>query len=342
VTEMQLLTAYFAERRRTHGRFASDALVDLFARERVPSSITLRGIAGFGTTHVLRGDRRLTLSEDPPVTVTAVDSADRIGALTDDVVALIGHGIVTLERARTMPGSLPELLPEATHVRLSMHLGRKQAVTGTPAYVTACDVLHQCGFVTADVSLGVDGTVQGRRRRARFLSRNADVPVLVTGIGTRPQALRAASEVRAALPDTLTSVRPALLCRIDGDTPAEIPEWPLQKLTVHSYEDTRWRGQPLHRALTAQLRAGGQAGGATALRSLWGFRGSRPPRGDRFLQLTRRVPVTTVLVGPAATIAADRRIVDEVTAEHGIVTCEPVTALVVVNGDRRLDVDGAG
>jgi len=368
VTEMQVLTAYFAERRRVHGRFAADAMVDLLEREGVSASITLRGIAGFGTTHMLRGDRVLTLSEDPPVTVTAVDSADRIGALADDVIALTGHGVVTLERA------WPELesLPADTAVRLSMHLGRKQSTAGEPANVTAgepanvtagepanvtagepanvtagepayvavCDVLRRCGFVTADVSLGVDGTVARHRRRARFISRNADVPVLVTGIGTAPQALRAMSELRAALPDTPISVRPALLCRSDGTTLAHPPAtWPLQKLTVHSYEDSRRHGQPLHRALTAQLRATGHAGGATALRSLWGYRGTRPPRGDRFLQLARRVPVTTVLVGPAAALAADRQIIDEVTAEQGIVTCEPVAALVVVNGDRRLDIE---
>ena len=344
MTEMQVLTAYFAERRRVHGRFAADAMVDLLEREGVSASITLRGIAGFGTTHMLRGDRVLTLSEDPPVTVTAVDSADRIGALADDVIALTGHGVVTLERA------WPELesLPADTAVRLSMHLGRKQSTAGEPANVTAgepayvavCDVLRRCGFVTADVSLGVDGTVARHRRRARFISRNADVPVLVTGIGTAPQALRAMSELRAALPDTPISVRPALLCRSDGTTLAHPPAtWPLQKLTVHSYEDSRRHGQPLHRALTAQLRATGHAGGATALRSLWGYRGTRPPRGDRFLQLARRVPVTTVLVGPAAALAADRQIIDEVTAEQGIVTCEPVAALVVVNGDRRLDIE---
>jgi len=337
VTEMRVLTAYFAERRRVHGRFAADAMVDLLEREGVSASITLRGIAGFGTTHMLRGDRALTLSEDPPVTVTAVDSADRIAALADDVIALTGHGVVTLERA------WPELesLPEDTAVRLSMHLGRKQSAAGGPAYVAVCDVLHRCGFVTADVFLGVDGTVARHRRRARFVSRNADVPVLVTGIGTAPQALRAMSELRAALPDVPISVRPALLCRNDGSTLADPPAtWPLQKLTVHSYEDSHRDGRPLHRALTAQLRATGQAGGATALRSMWGYRGTRPPRGDRFLQLARRVPVTTVLVGPAAALAADRQIIDEITAEHGVVTCEPLAVLVAVSGDRRYRSEG--
>ena len=47
------------------------------------------------------------------------------------------------------------------------------------------------------------------------------------------------------------------------------------------------------------------------------------------------MPVTTVLVDTAATMSADYGIVDAVTAEHGVVTCEPVPALIAVNGDQR-------
>ncbi|KMO84689.1 hypothetical protein BST22_17790 [Mycolicibacterium chubuense] len=334
MTEILSLTAYFAERQRSGERFLADAMLDLFEREGVAASMMLRGIAGFGTTHVLRTDRSLTLSEDPPVTVTAVDLPDRIRTLADAAVGLTRRGLITLERAWLLPGSLPADLDG--WVRLSLYLGRKQPVAGVPGYVAVCEVLHRLGFVAADVFLGVDGTVAGERRRARFFSHNTDVPVLITGIGTRTQALAAVDELTGMLASPLFSLRPVVVCKIDGRTLATPPRsWPVQKLTVHTSEDTRHEGRPVHRALMARLRATDHAGGATALRGLWGFRGSQRPHGDRFLQLGRRVPVTTVLVDTAETMAADYGIVDAVTAEHGVVTCEPVPALIAVNGDKR-------
>ena len=48
------------------------------ARSAVATSVMLRGIASFGPRHVLRSDQSLSMSEDPPVAVAAVDTADKI------------------------------------------------------------------------------------------------------------------------------------------------------------------------------------------------------------------------------------------------------------------------
>ena len=98
MTAVLTLTAYFAERERSGDRFLADAVLDLIERRRVGSSVMLRGIASFGPTQVSRSDRSLSLSEDPPVTITAVDTADRITALADEVATLIGRGVITQQR----------------------------------------------------------------------------------------------------------------------------------------------------------------------------------------------------------------------------------------------------
>ena len=58
------LTCYFGERQRSQGRFAADALLDLYGRERIATSILLRGAEGFGARRRPRTDRSLTLSEE--------------------------------------------------------------------------------------------------------------------------------------------------------------------------------------------------------------------------------------------------------------------------------------
>ena len=47
-TDALKLTTYFGERDRAGGRFLSDALVDVYARHRLRTSLVMRGVAGFG------------------------------------------------------------------------------------------------------------------------------------------------------------------------------------------------------------------------------------------------------------------------------------------------------
>ncbi len=69
------MTVYVGERARSGDRFTADALLDLYDAVPVAHSIVVRGIAGFGPRHELRSDVTLTGSEDPPIAVTAVDTA---------------------------------------------------------------------------------------------------------------------------------------------------------------------------------------------------------------------------------------------------------------------------
>ena len=64
------------------------------------TSVVLRGIASFGPHHELRSDQSLSMSEDSPIAIAAVDAADKMAALADRVVAMMTRGLVTLERAR--------------------------------------------------------------------------------------------------------------------------------------------------------------------------------------------------------------------------------------------------
>lgn len=71
------------------------------------------------------------------------------------------------------------------------------------------------------------------------------------------------------------------------------------------------------------------------LRGIWGFHGDHRPHGDRLLTLARRVPVVTIVVDTPERIADSFDVIDELTAEHGLVTSEMVPALVSVRGDAR-------
>ena len=81
-TDSLKLTSYFGERQRCGTGFAADALLALYGRREIATSILLRGTEGFGLKHHLRTDRSLSLSEDLPLITVAVDTRPRITAST--------------------------------------------------------------------------------------------------------------------------------------------------------------------------------------------------------------------------------------------------------------------
>jgi PII-like signaling protein len=332
------LTSYFGERHRSGGRFTADALLDLYGRSEVAASILLRGTEGFGLRQHVRSDRSLTLSEDLPLVAVAVDTRPRVEALLEPVLQLSRPGLVTLERAILLdgppgPGRLPEDL--AGSAKLTVYLGRQERARQRPAFVAVCDLLYQRGIAGATALLGVDGTSRGTRQRARFFGRNADVPMMVIAVGARQQIRQVVPELGGLLRNPLLTLEHVSVCKRDGqllEPPQALPGpdqhglalW--QKLMIYTSEAAQHQGQPIHRAITRRLRGAGVSG-ATTLRGVWGFHGDHRPHGDRVLSAARRVPAVTVVIDTPDKVAAAFAIVDELTAERGLVTAETIPAM---------------
>lgn len=350
------LSAYFPERLRTiadDGRasrpvFLADQVLNLFDDREVATSVMLRGIASFGPIGLLRTDESLTLSEDPPAVVYAVDVEPMINDLVDDVVAITGRGLITLERAQLVRGdAVSDLVKADTSdaIKLSIYVGRTVRVGKLPAYRAVCDVLCRHGFALAAALLGVDGTADGVRYRARFFSRNVNVPMMVISVGTPAQVSAAISELNALIPDPLLTIERIQLCKQDGKllaAPRGLPATdelgrPLwQKLMVHTTEGATYNGAPIHREIVRRLLKSETAQGATAVRGVWGFQGGdAKPHGDRVFQLVRKVPVVTIIVDRPASVARSFQVVDELTAYHGVVTCEMVPAALSIHAPAR-------
>jgi PII-like signaling protein len=331
------LTAYFAERDRSGGGFLGDALLSICERHRLATSILLRGAEGFGRHQVLQTDRLLSLSEDLPMVLAAVDARPRIEAALPEIGAAAEHGLLTLERARLLtervgPVALPEELHEAS--KLTIYCGRHERVGRRPAFVAIVELLRGHGLHSATVLLGVDGTTHGARERARFFGANAHVPLMIIAVGPGTQLSPVLPEVAGLLERPLLTLERVRICKVDGELLAEphhapgtddagLKTW--VKLMVHADHDTLHAGRPLFFEIVRRLRAAG-AGGATVLHGIWGYHGDRAPQGDRLLSLRRHVPATTIVVDKPERIHGWFSIIHELTDQGGVVTSELVPA----------------
>ena len=332
------LTAYIGERDRFEGRPLADVLMDVYERHGIATSALLRGIEGFGIKHRLQTERLLTLSEDLPMLALAIDAPARIEGALAEARTLVSHGLITLERAQSLSGEDAAnglAAPGAETVKLTVHVGRQERAGSRPAYLAVVDCMHRHGLAGASVLLGGDGMAHGVRRRGRFFAGNGEVPLMIVSVGERASVVRALGELAAMLDHPVMTLERVLVCKRDGLTLASLEELPpidanglayWRKLTVYASEQSRAGQAPLYSALVRALRREGAAG-ATALRGIWGYHGDHRPHGERFWSLQRHVPVLAVVLDTPANSLRWFEIVDELTAETGLVTSELVPAL---------------
>jgi PII-like signaling protein len=332
------LTTYFSERDRSGHRLLGDALFDVYERHQIHTSVLLRGAGGFGQHHHIQTDRLLTLSENLPAVSIAIDAKAQIEQALPAVLEVATHGLVTLERAQVLAGdALAGLRQPSTGdglVKITLYGGRAIRAEGRAGYVAAIEVLREAGVTAATTLLAVDGTLHSERQRARFFARNSNVPLMLLAIGTAESIGQALPSVVDLLEDPVATVERVHVAKSAGMTVSSPPEVPAedpsglpiwQKVMISAEEQARIGGHPLYRELVTRLWHAGAAG-ATALRAVRGFYGDRGPFADRLLSLTRNVPVHVIVIDTPMNMQRWWPIIDDATAQDGIVTSELVPA----------------
>jgi PII-like signaling protein len=314
---MLQLRLHFGERDRCGDGPLDAAVMDACVRHGVRAAALLRGVEGFGAKHRLRTDRLLSLSEDAPLVAVAVGEMDVVEALAEEIRGMAVEGLVVLEEVEALDSEAvgdrgapvagaPEDEGGGDVVKVTIWGPRSGSAS---PHLGAVAALHRHGAMAATVLLGVDGVLDGTRRRARFVAANGGVPAMTVAAGERAKIDAALAELDGASLVTVEAVatyrriatvsrhsagaveRKSVIDRAshrtDGAGPAA---GAATRVTLMTSEIAGCQSHPLYVELIHRLRQEGAAG-ATALRGVWGFRGGGEPHGDRVLALRRDVPL---------------------------------------------------
>lgn len=334
------VTAYFGENARSGRHLLSDVLGDIYATNGLRTALLLRAVEGFGAKHLLRSDRSTDIAFNLPLISTAIDERAVIERIVPELRSHLTGGLLTVERVALSSSGLAEVVPfggVSDELKVALYVGRGERAGTKLEFVRAVEILHGNGVAGATVVLGLDGMTHGIRRRARFLSGNAAVPVRVTAIGARACLESAVGEIEQVLRNPSVTVERVTVCKRDGithasplahpDSAADGPEqW--QRLTVYVASGARHEGRPLGYELIRRLYRA-DAAGATLTRGIWGFSGDHVPHGDRALSVTRDTPVVVTAICPRSDTERLWPVIDELTREHGLVTAETVPTVCV-------------
>ena len=100
--ERTLMRIHVGERDKYHGKPLYQAIVELLRQRQYAGATVLRAIMGFGATARMHTDRIEVLSLDLPIVIECVETEERIQAVLPELDAMIGGGLITLERARVI------------------------------------------------------------------------------------------------------------------------------------------------------------------------------------------------------------------------------------------------
>jgi PII-like signaling protein len=300
---------------------ADDALMRCFAGHGIRCAALMRGIEGFGINRRIHAERFPDSSTDLPLLAWAVDVEERIRGVLDDVSRIVPRGLVTLEHARLATGA------DVARVEFPAGVGRAAKLTiyctSRAPYRQAVALLRANGASGAIVLPGVDGLLDGRRGRARLFTANGGTPMVIISVGPVEPLVRSLRQLGDVLADPLVTVERIAQVKHDGEQletpPAAGDRDVWQTIRVYTRRTAQVNGRALYTELTRALREGGGAGATTILGD-WGFSSDEPATGDRFGSVISHRPTYTVYIDRPRQVAKLWPVIDELTAEHGIVT----------------------
>ncbi len=108
--DAMLLRVFLGEDDKFRGRPLYEAIVLAARQAKLAGTTVLRGPMGFGRSSRLHTTKILRLSEDLPLVIEIVDTEDAIKGFLPTLDAMMGSGLVTLEKVQ-----VPRYGADVTH-----------------------------------------------------------------------------------------------------------------------------------------------------------------------------------------------------------------------------------
>ena len=100
--EGKLLRIFIGEQDKWHGQPLYEAIVHLARQQGLAGATCIKGFLGYGAKSHLHTVKLLRLSEDLPIVIEIVDSAEKIQQLLPQIEGMIQDGLVTLEKVEVL------------------------------------------------------------------------------------------------------------------------------------------------------------------------------------------------------------------------------------------------
>jgi PII-like signaling protein len=100
--EQTLMRIHVGESDKWHGKPLYEAIVEMLRKDGFSGVTVLRGVAGYGGSSIYHTDKILRLSQDLPIILEVVESAEFIEKILPRLDEMVEGGLITLEKVRVI------------------------------------------------------------------------------------------------------------------------------------------------------------------------------------------------------------------------------------------------
>jgi PII-like signaling protein len=198
---MKRLVVYVGENQRSHHKPLWREIVDVCHRHGLLGTTATKGIVGFGHSGKVHEDLTPDVMPDLPVTIEAIDEAEKIDRALPDLDVLVQDGLIAVHdvqliKARPRPGHqdsnpMPHQKLTGRARMLRIHIGANDTWDGEPLHLALVKRFHQLDLAGATVYRGLEGYGATGRIHRQATFRRGDEPVTVVVVDSAEKIAQA-------------------------------------------------------------------------------------------------------------------------------------------------------
>jgi PII-like signaling protein len=191
------LVVYVSENQRWHHKPLWREVVHLCHKHGLAGTTATKGLLGFGHTGRMHDDLTPDVMPDLPLTIEAIDEAEKIDRVLPDVDLVVQDGLIAVQDMQVIKARPRKAKPEAGHMphekltgrakMLRVHTGANDTWEGEPLHLALVKRFHQLDLAGATVYRGLEGYgASGRiHRQATFRSGDEPITVVVVDVAEK-------------------------------------------------------------------------------------------------------------------------------------------------------------
>jgi PII-like signaling protein len=233
------VTIYVGEDHQYHGQSLYSAILDFLFYRGIAGASVVRGIAGFGADHHMHTTRIERLTENLPIKIEFVESAEQVEELLPKLHELAGSGLIEVQdtfvvkpseesKKQAAKGATVSLRREGKAKMMRIFIGENDKWHDKPLYKALVEAMRANDVAGVTVYQGILGYGANRRiHKEGALHLSHDRPVMLSVVDDE-------AKLRAFFPVLDEMVQQGLVVFSDVD---------VIKYT-HSYDDKKKEAQP--------------------------------------------------------------------------------------------------
>jgi PII-like signaling protein len=214
------VTVYVIEGQNYHGTACYAAILDYLFFRGISDATVTRGMAGFGTDHKMHTSRLVDLSDQMPIKIEFIETADRVQEVLPKLTEIASHGLIEVHDTTVIrpvpPGEkraldIPAVKLQSKAKMMRILVGEHDKWNDKPLHQALVQALRANDIAGVTVYRGILGYGANRRiHKDSPLNLSHDAPILLTVVDSE-------DKLRAFLPVLDRMVKQGLVVLSDVD-----------------------------------------------------------------------------------------------------------------------------